>query len=74
MTEKERAVWSALVELERAAKTAPGAESKPNLLPLFQRLDELANELPPETDRELLHYLRRKSYEKARLWLESRRD
>ncbi len=74
MTEKERAVWSALVELERAAKTAPGPDSKSNLLPLFRHLDELANELPPETDRELLHYLRRKSYEKARLWLESRRD
>ena len=71
MTENERAIWSALVELEQAAKSPP-ADSKPNLSALLQRVDELTKQLPEGTAPELLHYLHRKSYEKARLWLESR--
>ena len=72
MTETERALWETLVELDRAAKSMPTANPKPNLLPLFTRLDELARRLPKDTAPDLLHYLHRKSYEKARLWLEGR--
>ena len=72
MTEPERAIWSTLVELEQAAKSPRDADSKSNLQALFRRLEELTAQLPAETERELLHYLHRKSYEKARLWLESR--
>jgi len=32
----------------------------------------LTNQLPPDTDPNLLHYLHRKSYEKARLLLQGR--
>jgi len=72
MTETERELLHSLLELERTVKSLPTANPKPNLLPLFTRLDELTNRLPREADPTLLHYLHKKSYEKARLWLEDR--
>lgn len=45
---------------------------KPNLLPIFLRLDDLTRALPANADPLLLHYLRKKSYEKARLFLQGR--
>ena len=48
----------------------PTANPKPKLLPLFQRIEELAEQLPRSTAPDLLHYMQKKSYEKARLWLE----
>jgi hypothetical protein len=72
MTETERTVLQTLVELDDAVKAMHSAGPKPNLLPLFARLDELAEKLPKGTAPDLLHYLHKKSYEKARLWLEGR--
>ena len=72
MTETERKILQSLVELDRAVKSMPSANPKPNLLPLFARLDEMTRQLPPDTDPSLLHYLHKKSYEKARLFLEGR--
>jgi hypothetical protein len=72
MTESERAVLQTLIELDTAVKSMKGTVPKPNLLPLFARLDELAGQLPKGTSPDLLHYLHKKSYEKARLWLEGR--
>ena len=72
MTETERQILETLIELDHAVKAMPTASPKPNLLPLFTRLDELARQLPKNTAPDLLHYLHRKSYEKARLWLEGR--
>jgi hypothetical protein len=72
MTETERDILNALTELEAAARSMRTADPKPDLRPLFARLDELTNRLPKDTEPDLLHYLRRKSYEKARLWLEGR--
>ncbi len=72
MTATEQTIWQALVELDQAVKSMPAANPKPNLLPIFNRLDQLARELPPQTDPQLLHYLQKKSYEKARLFLEGR--
>ena len=60
----------ALHELANAIKAMPTADPKPNLLPLFARIDGLAEKLPRETDPALLHYLHKKSYEKARLFLQ----
>jgi len=68
----EAKILEALVELERAVASLPTASPKPNLLPLFQRLDELTSQLPLGTDPSLLHYLHKKSYEKARLFLQGR--
>ncbi len=48
------------------------ARPKPDLLPLFARLDALTAQLPRQTDPTLLHYLHKKSYEKARLFLQGR--
>jgi hypothetical protein len=50
----------------------PKANPKPDLRPMFARLETLAGQLPKETDPNLLHYLHRKSYQKARALLEQR--
>jgi hypothetical protein len=72
MTATEQNILETLVELDRQVKSMPTANPKPNLLPLFNRLDELMRQLPRQTAPELLHYLNKKSYEKARLFLEGR--
>jgi hypothetical protein len=72
MSETEQRILDALQELERAVASMPAANPKPNLLPLFSRIDEFARQLPRETDPSLLHYLQKKSYEKARLFLQGR--
>jgi hypothetical protein len=72
MNETERQILQTLVELGAAVKAMPAANPKPNLLPLFTRLDELTRQLPKNTPPDLLHYLHKKSYEKARLFLEGR--
>jgi hypothetical protein len=66
----EKELSSALHELANAIKAMPAADPKPNLVPLFARIDELADKLPRETDPALLHYLHKKSYEKERLFLQ----
>lgn len=70
MTAIERDILQALNDLEATVKTMATANPKPSLLPLFQRIEELANQLPRSTAPDLLHYMQKKSYEKARLWLE----
>ena len=72
MTETENAILKSLLELEATIKTMPTANPKPNLMPLFERIDGLTRELPRGTDPGLLHYLHKKSYEKARLFLQGR--
>jgi len=72
MTAAERDILDSLVELDEKVKTMAIANPKPNLLPLFNRLDELTRQLPKGTDPGLLHYLHKKSYEKARLFLQGR--
>jgi hypothetical protein len=71
-TPLEKNLLNAIMELDDAVKTMPVANPKPNLLPLFARIDELAKQLPRDADPQLLHYLHKKSYEKARLWLQDR--
>lgn len=72
MTGLEKDILNALVELDRAVKSFRTANPKPDLQPVFQRLDRLTEELPRGSDPDLLHYLRKKSYDKARLFLEGR--
>jgi hypothetical protein len=71
MNPVETQLLEALQELQRAVNTRSGRE-KSDLMAIFSRLDRLTKELPGGTDANLLHYLHRKSYEKARLWLEGR--
>ena len=47
----------------------PAAGPKPSLLPLFTRLDESDPPAASDAAPELRHYLQKKSYEKARLFL-----
>ena len=68
----EKQILDRLIELDEKVKTMPTADPKPNLLPLFQQIEELADQLPRSTAPDLLHYMQRKSYEKARQWLEGR--
>jgi len=72
MNDIHRQILDAVLELEAAVQSMPTASPKPNLLPLFQRIDALTQELPTGTDPTLLHYLHKKSYEKARLYLQGR--
>jgi hypothetical protein len=72
MSATEQAILQTLIELDETVKRMKHVNPKPDLLPLFTRLDELTHQLPKQTDPTLLHYLDRKSYEKARLWLEGR--
>jgi hypothetical protein len=72
MTATEQTIWQTLVDLDQTVRSMPTANPKPNLLPIFSRLDELTRQLPPQTDPQLLHYLHKKSYEKARLFLAGR--
>lgn len=72
MTDTEKAILQTLLDLENAVKSMPVANPKPNFLPLFARLDELTAQLPKNTDPDLLHYLYKRSYEKARFFLQGR--
>jgi len=72
MSATEREILQALSELEKTVKVMMTTNPKPNLSPLFNRIDGLTDRLPKDSDPTLLHYLHRKSYEKARLWLEGR--
>jgi hypothetical protein len=70
MTEIESQLLQTLLQLETAAEAMPAANPKPNLLPLFARLEALAQQLPASADPQLRHFLQRKSYQKARLLLQ----
>jgi hypothetical protein len=72
MQSVEENLLRTLLDLESAVKAMPTANPKPSLLPFFSRLDELTRQLPRDADPALLHYLHKKSYEKARLWLQDR--
>jgi len=65
----EHSIFEALNELDAAVRFMATAQPKPNLLPLFERIDALAQQLPKGENPDLSHYLAKKSYEKARLLL-----
>jgi hypothetical protein len=72
MTATEQDILNTLIELERTVEAMPHATPKPSLLPLFSRLDDLTRALPAGSDPLLMHYLHKKSYQKARLFLQGR--
>jgi len=72
MSAIEQDLLITLTELDQAVKSMAAANPKPTLLPLFARIDQLTRQLPPGADPALLHYLNKKSYEKARLLLQGR--
>ncbi|MBN9692828.1 MAG: hypothetical protein J0M24_21495 [Verrucomicrobia bacterium] len=68
MTETEQRLLEQLRELEADVARQP----RPDLRPRLVELDRLTRALPTEADPELRHFLQRRSYEKARLFLENR--
>lgn len=72
MTDNEKSLLETLLELEALVASVRSASPKPDLLPVFSRLDELTRQLPRATEPDLLHYLHKRSYEKARLFLQGR--
>ena len=72
MTGTERDILESLLALERAVASMPTANPKPDLMAMFARIDDLTRQLPRDADPSLLHYLHKKSYEKARLFLQGR--
>ena len=71
-TPVETELLTALTQLAETVKAMPAANPKPSLLPIFAHLDELTRQLPRTADPTLLHYLHKKSYEKAQLFLQGR--
>ena len=69
MTETEQAILDTLLELEDAVAQM-NAKPKPDLVGLYGRLDDLTAQLPRGTSPDLLHYMHKKSYQKARLFLQ----
>ena len=72
MTDLERKIHGALVGLEEGIAAMRTAKTKPDLVAMFDHIESLAQQLPAGTSRDLLHYLQKKSYQKARLFLEGR--
>jgi len=68
----ENQLLAALTQLAETVKAMATTSPKPDLLPIFARIDELTKRLPRDADPTLLHYLHKKSYEKARLFLQGR--
>ncbi len=69
MTETEQAILDTLLELEDAVARV-NTEPKPDLMGIFGRIDELTAALPKGTSPDLMHYMHKKSFEKARLFLQ----
>ena len=72
MNSIEQKLLQALNDLDAAVKSISASGAKPDLAAHFKRIDSLSEKLPRETSPDLLHYLQRKSYEKARLFLAGR--
>lgn len=68
----EQAILDRLLDLERTVAALPTAQPKPSLAPILAELARLTRELPPGSDPQLLHYLHKHSFEKARLFLQGR--
>ena len=67
MTETEQAILDKLFELESAVANV-NKDAKPDLLGIFSELDKMTLSLPRETAPDLMHYMHKRSYEKARLF------
>jgi hypothetical protein len=72
MQESEKKLLGALLDLEAAVSSIASANPKPDLAAKFSEIDALAADLPKGSHPQLLHYLQRKSYQKARLFLQGR--
>jgi len=74
MTHIEHELLDTLTTLEETIAQMATASPKPDLLPIFSRLDELTAQMPRGAEPDLLHYLHRKSYQKAAAFLRERKS
>ncbi|MEK9863396.1 MAG: hypothetical protein ACPGL0_12560 [Limisphaerales bacterium] len=74
MNTLEKELLERLNALHAAVEQLAAKQGRPNLLELFESIESQASQLPGDTSPTLLHYLSRKSYEKARLFLMGRDD
>ena len=74
MTSLETEILNVLDQLDASARVVKsGAPRQPGaILPLLTQLDEMTARLPRDTDPQLLHFLHKKSYQKAREYLQGR--
>jgi len=72
MNAAEQAVLDQLLALDSAVAGMRTASAKPDLRPILAGLDVAIGRLPSGTAPELLHYLHKRSHEKARLFLQGR--
>ncbi len=72
MKNVEQELLRELAGLEDAVAHMATANPKPSLADFFTRIDALTKQLPKGTDPTLLHYLHKKSYQKARQYLQGR--
>ncbi|MSU41715.1 MAG: hypothetical protein EXS22_06015 [Pedosphaera sp.] len=72
MTATEQSLLATLLDLESAVARMNTAAPKPDLMLIFSQLDLLTAQLPKSAAPDLLHYLHKKSYQKARLFLQGR--
>ena len=73
MTQLEQELHRALLDLDGAVKRMVASKTPVDLMPLFARIDELGAKLPVGSDPQLVHFIQRKSFVKAMLWLEGRK-
>ena len=72
MNDLEHQILEEIQGYEDLVRRLPTMNLKPDLMAIFRRLDDLTAQLPRGTDPNLLHFMHKKSYEKARLWLQER--
>ena len=74
MTSLETEILNVLDELDAGARAVKsgGPRESGGILPLLTKLDEMTTRLPRNTDPQLLHFLHKKSYQKAREHLQGR--
>lgn len=70
MTEIEQKLLDALRDFESSVARMGEDSESVDLGAHFSRIESLASSLPPEVSPNLRHYLRSKSYQKARMFLE----
>ncbi|MSU35106.1 MAG: hypothetical protein EXS36_08320 [Pedosphaera sp.] len=72
MTQIEVEIYRQLCELEAAVAGMSGDGAKPDFVGMFNRLDDLGSRLPSSAAPDLRHYMKQKSYKKARHFLEGK--
>jgi aminodeoxyfutalosine synthase len=68
----EAGLLAALTRLEQTVQARAAGDAAADVRAPLSELDRLVGALPADADPELIHYLRRRSYEKARQFLEGR--